>query len=147
MKRVIAALTAVAAIAGGLTAGAAAAGGSASVRVEHTSLGAILANGRGFTLYVFARDRRRHDSCVSIPGCAATWPPLRTSRGIHAGAGIKRSLLGTIRLPGGRRQVTYAGHPLYTYIGDASAGSTSYVGFNQFGGRWFALSPRGRVIK
>lgn len=148
MKRLLVALAAVAAIASApIVADAMAAGGSATVKVAHTSRGALLANGRGFTLYVFARDRLRHDSCVSIPGCTTIWPPLRTAGGIRAGAGIKRSLLGTIRLPGGARQVTYAGHPLYTYIGDPGPGSTSYIGFNQAGGRWFAISPGGRVIK
>ena len=60
---------------------------------------------------------------------------------------MRRSLLGTIKLPNGARQVTYAGHPLYTYIGDSGPGDTSYVGVSQFGGRWFALTAAGHIVK
>jgi hypothetical protein len=63
-----------------------------------------------------------------------------------AGPGIKRRLLGTISLPSGAKQVTYAGHPLYRYIAD-SPGDTSYVGFAEFGGSWFALNGNGRAVK
>jgi hypothetical protein len=54
--------------------------------------------------------------------------------------------VGTIMV-GGARQVTYAGHPLYTYIGDAGPGDTSYVGQSQFGGKWFALNATGQIVK
>jgi hypothetical protein len=62
------------------------------------------------------------------------------------GPGVKRTLVGTIKV-GGVRQLTYAGHPLYTYIGDSGPGDTSYVGQSQFGGRWFALNAAGHVVK
>lgn len=120
---------------------------SAKVQTRHTALGAVLVNGRGFTLYVFARDSRKHDTCWAISGCTGVWPVLKTGAGPAAGPGVKRKLLGTIKLPNGARQVTYAGHPLYTYIGDAGPGETEYVGMQQFGGRWYAISPAGRVIK
>ncbi len=61
--------------------------------------------------------------------------------------GIKRGLIGTIKLASGVKQVTYAGHPLYTYIGDSGPGDTSYVGFSQFGGTWFALNAAGHAVK
>jgi predicted lipoprotein with Yx(FWY)xxD motif len=120
---------------------------AAKVQVRHTALGNILANRRGLTLYVFSRDSRKHDSCMAISGCAGIWPVLKTGARPTAGSGVKRSLLGTITLPGGARQVTYAGHPLYTYIGDSGPGQTEYVGFDQFGGRWYAINASGRVVK
>lgn len=116
------------------------------VRLRHTAIGAILVNGRGFTLYAFTRDARNHDRCTGISGCRAIWPLLTTNGRTIAGRGVKRRLLGSIRV-GHSRQVTYAGHPLYTYIADAGPGSTDYVGFEQFGGRWFALNANGRVVK
>lgn len=120
---------------------------AAKLEIRHTSLGNILANGRGLTVYMFTRDSINHDSCVAINGCTGIWPPVTTSGAPTPGAGVKRSLLGTITLPGGTRQVTYAGHPLYTYIGDSGPGDTEYVGQQQLGGRWFALSPAGHSVK
>jgi predicted lipoprotein with Yx(FWY)xxD motif len=114
-----------------------------TVRLESTSLGKILANGSGDTLYLFTHDKRKHDSCVGISGCASAWPPLTTRGAPSAGAGVKRSLLGTISIGHGRKQVTYAGHPLYTYAGD-SPGDTSYVGVSAFGGTWDAVTAAGK---
>jgi predicted lipoprotein with Yx(FWY)xxD motif len=133
-----------------LAAGAVAASGftaAAKVQVRRTSLGGVLADGRGFTLYVFSRDARSRDRCVAINGCTDVWPVLRTSASPRTGAGIKRSLLGTIKLPSGGRQVTYAGHPLYTYVGDSGPGQTEYVGLSQSGGRWFAINANGRIVR
>jgi predicted lipoprotein with Yx(FWY)xxD motif len=121
------------------------AGQRAKLKLVNTSLGKIVANGRGFTVYMFTRDRRNKDNCSSP--CKGVWPPVTTSGKPIAGPGIKRALIGTIPLRRGVRQVTYAGHPLYTYSADGGPGSTFYVGFNQFGGRWFALNAAGRAVK
>jgi predicted lipoprotein with Yx(FWY)xxD motif len=120
---------------------------AAKLRIQQASLGNIVATGRGLTVYMFTHDSINHDTCVAISGCTGIWPPV-TSNGVPTlGPGVKRSLVGTIKLSNGARQVTYAGHPLYTYIADAGPGDTSYIGQSQFGGRWYALSPAGRVVK
>jgi predicted lipoprotein with Yx(FWY)xxD motif len=119
----------------------------AMLQVRHTALGNIIVNGGGHTVYVFTRDSRHRDRCVTIGGCTGIWPPFTTSGAPQAGHGVRHSLLGTITLAGGMRQVTYAGHPLYTYIGDSGPGDTSYVGVSQFGGHWFALSAAGHLVK
>jgi predicted lipoprotein with Yx(FWY)xxD motif len=106
----------------------------------------ILVNGRGFTVYAFGHDSRNHDSCLAINGCAAAWPPVRTSGRPRAGRGVRSSLLGTIRISGGL-QVTYAGHALYTYSGDSSPGSTGYIGFSLSGGVWSALRSTGALVR
>jgi predicted lipoprotein with Yx(FWY)xxD motif len=116
------------------------------VQLRHTRAGTILVNGRGFTLYVFTRDARNRDRCAGIGGCRSVWPLLTTNGSTVAGRGVNRGLLGSIRV-GHSRQVTYAGHPLYTYVGDAGPGSTSYVGFTQFGGTWYALNAAGKVVR
>jgi predicted lipoprotein with Yx(FWY)xxD motif len=115
-----------------------------SIRLEWTAAGRILTNGSGFTLYLFSRDRRNHDSCRAIPGCARVWPALTTTQRPVAGSGVRRSLLGTIPLHGRVRQITYAGHPLYTYSRDFGPRATLYVGAFQFGGTWDALTAAGR---
>ena len=119
----------------------------AKLEIRHTMLGGILANGRGFTLYMFTRDSVRHDRCVAISGCTGIWPVLTSNGTPQLGTGVRRALVGTIKLPSGARQVTYAGHPLYTYIADSGPGDTSYVGQSQFGGRWFALNAAGHIVR
>jgi predicted lipoprotein with Yx(FWY)xxD motif len=143
---------ALAAVAGGTVAANAQAGASAhasratEVLLRHTGLGSILTTSSGFTLYEFTRDHGSEDSCVKVHGCAQAWPALTTSGQPSAGPGVKASLLSSIRIAGGAKQVTYAGHPLYTYVAD-SRGSTDYVGVSAFGGFWYALSASGHTVK
>jgi predicted lipoprotein with Yx(FWY)xxD motif len=116
------------------------------VELRHTSLGEILSTSSGFTVYEFTRDRSDKNSCVSVSGCSRAWPALQTSGTPTAGAGVKASLLSTTKLPGGARQLTYAGHPLYLYSGDGGPGETGYVGVHAFGGAWDALNAAGHAV-
>lgn len=145
MKRILILLICIVALAA--AAGAAAAGHRAKLELARTSLGKIVVNGRRFTVYEFTRDRRNKDNCVTTPDCASIWPPLMTSGKAVAGKGLKARLVGSISLGQGARQVTYAGHPLYTYSGDSGPGQTFYVGASQFGGRWYALDAAGHTVK
>jgi predicted lipoprotein with Yx(FWY)xxD motif len=120
---------------------------TAKVTLRHTRLGNILATSSGFTLYEFTHDHASANTCVHISGCSESWPPLQTSGRPTAGPGVRASLLSTTRLPHGKTQVTYAGHPLYLYSGDSGPGETSYVGESVFGGRWYALNSAGRAVK
>jgi predicted lipoprotein with Yx(FWY)xxD motif len=119
---------------------------SAKLELRSSSLGKILTNGRGFTLYMFSRDAKNKDRCVTTSGCKQIWP-MATTHGKPIGArGVKASLLGAIKLPGGVQQVTYAGHPLYTYSGDSGPAQTDYVGARQFGGVWHAVGATGKPL-
>jgi predicted lipoprotein with Yx(FWY)xxD motif len=119
----------------------------AKLVLRHTQLGTILARGDGFTVYVFTHDQRNKDMCQNIPGCTNVWPALTSSGRALAGRGVRSGLIGTIRLKDGAKQVTYAGHPLYTYIGDGGPRQTSYVNFFEFGGHWLALNRSGREVR
>jgi predicted lipoprotein with Yx(FWY)xxD motif len=125
----------------------AAAAGPARVSLHQSDLGMILVNGRGRTLYAFTKDGRNKDRCMSAQGCPSTWPMLTSHGKPVAGSGVKGSLLSTIKLPGGSHQVTYNGHPLYTYVADSSAAETDYVGAQQFGGTWLAVNASGKTVK
>ena len=118
----------------------------ATVRVTHTSAGGLLVASNGHTIYQLSRDRRNHDACVTISGCASVWPPLTVNGTPTAGSGAKSSLLGTINIGHGRRQVTYAGHPLYTYSQDAGPAETDYLGFNAGYGMWYGVSAAGKRV-
>jgi predicted lipoprotein with Yx(FWY)xxD motif len=116
---------------------------AATVQLRHTSLGSILVNSSGRTLYEFTRDHGNKNSCATISGCSTVWPSLKASGRPTAGAGIKATLLSTTS----GHQITYAGHPLYTYSGDSGPGKTSYVGVKAFGGAWYALNASGGAVK
>ena len=149
MKAISLIITVVAALSlAGLSA-AIAAGNSASrpatVSTARTGLGRIIVNGQGRTLYLFEKDRRRHSACSGA--CATYWPPLLTHGKPTATGGAKQSLLGTIRRANGSHQVTYAGHPLYTFVQDTKRGQTKGEGSTLFGAGWDALSPAGKKIE
>jgi predicted lipoprotein with Yx(FWY)xxD motif len=146
MKKKLPALC-VAVLALALTGAALAATQPAKVKLRKTAIGKILTNGSGFTVYMFTVDKKNTDKCVHIASCTSIWPPVTTTGKPVPGPGVKASLLGRIKLPNGKSQVTYAGHPLYTYSGDGFPGETDYVGFPMFGGTWNALSATGKVIK
>ena len=125
-----------------VTAGLAAAATSAtSVGVSQSKFGRILVDGHGRSLYLFDRDRNRKSSCYG--GCAGEWPPLIVSGKPHAASGVKAALLGRTKRRDGRWQVTFRGHPLYTFAGDAAKGQTNGEGLDDFGGWWYLVSPAG----
>lgn len=104
-------------------------------------LGKIIVDSKGFTLYDFHKDKGTTSACYG--GCAQLWPPLTTEGNPQAGEGAMASKLGTTERKDGTTQVTYAGHPLYTYAGDTKPGDTTGNDFTSFGGEWYALQPSG----
>lgn len=124
-----------------------AAAAAATISLRKTGRGMLLVNSRGFTVYAFSKDAKRQNRCAAISGCTTIWPMVKSGGRPQAGKGVKRSLLGTIKV-GNATQVTYGGHPLYTYTGDGGIkGSTSYVGVRAFGGVWMALRASGRTVR
>jgi len=125
------------------TPAAAAAATGGTVDAASSSLGKILVAKNGMTLYMFASDQNGKSSC-SGP-CAQYWPPYTGTPKV--GAGLDASLLGTTMRSDGKTQVTYDGHPLYTYAGDSSPGATNGQGQNTFGALWWVVAPNGSVVK
>ncbi len=121
-----------------------AAAGALSVKVDMSSLGLLLTDGQGRTLYLFTRDSGSTSSCSG--GCTSVWPPVTSTTAAQAGTGATASLLGTTSSGAGPIQVTYNGHPLYYYVGDVHPGDTNGEQLNQFGGLWYAVSPTGMQV-
>jgi predicted lipoprotein with Yx(FWY)xxD motif len=119
---------------------------ASTVELRETSVGMVLVDPGGFTLYGFTLDKRKHDSCVAISGCAEDWPPDVISGSPIAGPGLNQSKLSTITLPDGAHQVTYYGHALYHDLGASEPGDTRDVGSSEFGGKWYALTARGKKV-
>jgi predicted lipoprotein with Yx(FWY)xxD motif len=155
MKRTITLFIAAAALSGAvLAAGALAGTGSASasgaskgalVQLRTTTLGRVLVDARGRTLYLFDKDRHSRSACYGA--CAAYWPPLLSSAKPRSGSGVRASLLGVTRRTDGTRQVTYSGHPLYLFVYDTKAGQTTGEGRTDYGATWEAVAASGRGIE
>jgi predicted lipoprotein with Yx(FWY)xxD motif len=117
----------------------------ATLAAKTSRFGKVLFDGRGFVLYAFTRDQRR-SACYGA--CARAWPPYFAPTGtLSVGPGVKRSLLSTVKRRNGRRQVTYAGRPLYYYVGDTHAGQILCQNVVEYGGTWLILRPSGKLVR
>ena len=117
---------------------------AAVVDVRASALGRTLVDGQGRTLYLFEADRAGRSECHG--GCATAWPPYLSGGTPQAGTGVTGSLLGTTTRGDGGTQVTYSGHPLYYYVGDAEPGDDAGQSLDQFGAKWYVLGPNGAKI-
>jgi len=137
---------------GGYAAAAPAAGSAAGsgtsapamVSTGSAKLGTIVTDQAGRTLYLFEKDTGPTSTCARA--CAEAWPPLLTGAAPGAGPGATSALIGSTRRSDGTMQVTYAGHPLYTFSGDRATGQTNGEGLKAFGAGWYVLTPQGDKI-
>ena len=114
-----------------------------TISVRSTAYGKILVNGKGDTLYLWAKDKNDKSACSG--GCLAVWPFVLISGKPTAGSGVNAKLLGTIKVKGGN-EVTYNKHPLYTYVSDVKPGIISGEGNKSFGAPWWVVSTAGDAI-
>ena len=114
-----------------------------TVKVVGSQYGPVLADGRGQAFYLFASEKSGRSRCYG--GCAQRWPPVLAGGAPRAGPGGHSRLLGTTRRTDGKVQLTYAGHPMYYYDGDAP-GRILCQGVNEFGGLWLVVRPDGKPV-
>ncbi|HEX2392980.1 MAG TPA: hypothetical protein VHI77_08680 [Solirubrobacterales bacterium] len=105
-------------------------------------LGLVLVDAEGRTLYGFEGDRDGESRCYGA--CARDWPPLLTDGAPQTSNGTSAARLSATRRRDGETQVTYGGHPLYSYRGDRKPGEANGQGAAAFGGHWFALTGNGK---
>jgi predicted lipoprotein with Yx(FWY)xxD motif len=120
-------------------------GAASAVSTKTSSLGTFLVDANGRTLYLWDADHSSMSTCTAA--CAQAWPPLTTTATPKASGAVKASLLGTTKRPDGSREVTYAGHPLYTFAGDTQPGQTTGEGSNGFGAPWWVVTPAGKALQ
>jgi predicted lipoprotein with Yx(FWY)xxD motif len=129
----------------GTPSGTSASGGS-SAHAAATAVGlktatvggvTVLTSAKGFTLYSFAPDTATTSNCNGT--CAQNWPPVK---GPATASGVKGAFA-TIKRSDGSTQLTFHGHPLYTFVGDKSPGQASGNGVNAFGGLWHEAPASG----
>jgi predicted lipoprotein with Yx(FWY)xxD motif len=104
-------------------------------------VGPVLVDSKGFTVYDFHKDKGTTSSCYGP--CAEGWPPVTTEGAPMSGEGAMASKLGTTKRKDGSTQVTYAGHPLYTFVGDKKPGEATGNNVDAFGAEWYALKGNG----
>ena len=127
------------------TAGPADAPRISSVTAARSQYGTILFDRRGFVLYAFTKDSPGRSACTGA--CAKAWPPYIVTGTLAAGKGTAASRLGTVRRSDGSRQATYAGRPLYYYVGDRKPRQILCQNIDEFGGLWLVVRPNGTVVR
>ena len=119
--------------------GGIAAGAATLMVAKDPTLGSILVDGKGMTLYIFTKDEADKSPCTG--GCLQAWPPFLTNGAPAAGEGVDASLLGTTTLADGSTIVTYNHMPLYYWAADTKPGDTSGQGVNNV---WYVVAPDGK---
>lgn len=117
------------------------------LEIASTLAGPLLVDHRGYTVFMFTRDKRGRDVCRTIKGCETDWPAVTVTGKLVLGPGVNRKLVGTIPYKGKERELTYGGRPLHTYKFDYAPASVMNVGNTQFGGDWWALSSTGTIVQ
>jgi predicted lipoprotein with Yx(FWY)xxD motif len=113
------------------------------ITTKKSKLGTILAVGpKRLTVYLFEADKGPQSACTGP--CSAAWPPVLGKP--NATGSAVASDLGTITRSDGAAQVTYKGHPLYTFVKDKDDGDSYGEGLNAFGASWYVLTPAGNKI-
>jgi predicted lipoprotein with Yx(FWY)xxD motif len=130
--------------------GSSASGGSSAAAMSggalataKTSLGTVVVDGSGKTVYEFDSDKMGSDTSACTGQCAPLWPAVTTTASSPDVSGVSGTV-GTVAASGGARQVTLNGHRLYTFSGDSKAGQVNGQGFMNI---WWALSPAGEEVK
>jgi predicted lipoprotein with Yx(FWY)xxD motif len=124
------------------SASADASGGDAALATASTTLGKVVVDGKGLTVYVFDKDTANSGKSACTGACLTAWPPVTTTSAKPAVDGVTGTV-STIATPDGKKQVTVDGLPLYTFSGDSAAGDVKGQGLM---GIWWAVSADGTKV-
>jgi predicted lipoprotein with Yx(FWY)xxD motif len=111
------------------------------IHVATTSLGKVLVDGSGMTLYMLSIDSPGHSTCDSA--CVQYWPVVKPG----PAAKTVKATVGQTTTPAGSATATAGGWPVYTFIQDKQPGDVTGEGVVKFGGVWYAISPSGQPVK
>ncbi len=114
--------------------------------MKTSTLGTVLVASNGHTLYRYTVDGKGINRCSNVPACNTYWPALLVKAGVKptVGAGVSARLVGTIGAAHGKRQVTYAGYPLYFFSGDKNAGQLNGQAFEK---KWYVVASGGALVE
>jgi predicted lipoprotein with Yx(FWY)xxD motif len=103
-----------------------------------TSLGPVVVDSTGHTLYLYLKDTAATPTCTGA--CAKAWPPATVTGSPTASADIT----GTVTVApaaDGTSQLVLDGHPLYRYAADGAPGDVNGQGV---GSVWYAVTASGQ---
>jgi predicted lipoprotein with Yx(FWY)xxD motif len=112
--------------------------GPVEIKGVDTSIGKIVVDGRGMTLYIFEKDNAGTSTCTG--DCAKEWPPMLTGGQVTPGPDVGSMWVGTLDRPDGTKQVTYSGWPLYYSSKDAKPGDMNGQAVVSNGAPWYVIS-------
>jgi predicted lipoprotein with Yx(FWY)xxD motif len=110
-----------------------------AVTVRESAYGRIVFDARGHVLYAFTRDGHGPSRCYGA--CAKAWPPYLVK------VRPRDARLGVTRRRSGALQLTYAGRPLYYYVGDREPGQILCQNVSEYGGLWLVVRPDGSLVR
>lgn len=113
-----------------------------TVTTRRSRFGRVLFSGSGRVFYLFTKEQSSRARCYGA--CAKAWPPVLTKGEPRARGAARQSLIGTTTRRDGSRQVTYAGRPMYYYVGDGT-GQILCHNVIEFGGTWLVVKPNGQA--
>jgi predicted lipoprotein with Yx(FWY)xxD motif len=127
------------------TPGAGSASVSGPVGVAKTSLGPVLVDSKGMTVYMLTADTKGHSTCAGK--CLQFWPlvPAPAGASVPSVQGVSAALA-TTKATSGAAMLTAGGWPLYTFLKDKAPGDVNGQGIKNFGGTWYAVSPSGTPV-
>lgn len=115
---------------------------AAELALGDTSLGQIVVDGQGLTVYYFDSDTANSGVSACTGGCLDNWPIVTSATDTPVVDGVTGAV-GTIPTPDGGFQITINGLPIYLYAGDAAPGDVNGQGA---GGVWWVVAPNGDKI-
>lgn len=105
------------------------------MKAELTAVGKLLANPHGMTVYYYSEDKPNSGVSTCTSACATAWPPVLAP--VRFPSSVKQpGPLGVIIRPGGIRQLTINGFPIYRYAGDKMPGQATGNGLE---GEWHVI--------
>ncbi|MDQ0867661.1 putative lipoprotein with Yx(FWY)xxD motif [Arthrobacter sp. V1I9] len=125
------------------TSSASTAAAGVDLMIGSSSLGDIVVDSKGMSLYYFTKDVKDSGTSACTGGCLTAWPPLLTTADEPKVEGVTGTV-GTITTPEGAKQVTLNGMPLYYFQKDTKAGDILGQGVNDV---WYLADPAGEMIK
>lgn len=120
------------------------ASGGGPLSVATTSLGKVLVDGQGRTVYLLTADSPGHSTCNGQ--CQAYWPAVKVPSPVPSSVPGVSVKVASTALPGGGKTLTAGGWPLYTFVQDSAPGQVHGEGVKSFGGVWYAVSPSGKPV-
>ncbi|WP_372667877.1 SCO0930 family lipoprotein [Amycolatopsis kentuckyensis] len=109
------------------------------VVADVASVGQVITDQNGMTLYRFDKDTAKPPKSNCDGDCAKAWPPVLATGDVQV-QGIDKNLVGKVTRSDGTEQITVGGWALYRYAKDTKAGDATGQGV---GGAWYAANAKG----